>query len=102
MTSPIRRTRMIQLICAAIAVLGFLPWGLMLGDAMLHAIESPVPLRHSLHAWLVLLVPLWVIWFAMVSWHRRNETSMPALLMAAPGALITILALSLPLLADTP
>ena len=96
MTSPMRRTRTIQIVCALIAALGFLPWALMLGDATLQAIESPLPLRHSLLAWLVLLVPLWVTWFAIVTWHHRNETSMPALLMAAPGALISLLALSVP------
>jgi hypothetical protein len=102
MASASRPRLIVQIVCATIALLGFLPWALVLGEAMLQAIESPLPLQHSLMAWLVLLVPLWVIWFAIVSWRKRNETVMPAMLMAAPAVFITLLAIAMPLTSAAP
>jgi len=96
MASAPRGRAIVQVSCAAIALLGFLPWAVVLAEALLQAIESPLPLQHSLLAWLVLLVPLWVLWFAIVSWRKRNETVMPAMLMAAPAVLITLLAIAMP------
>ena len=78
--------RFTQMSCVAMVVLGLLPWALLVGALMLHAIQSPVPLTMSVVTWLVLLVPVWVIWFAIVAWRKRNETVLPAVLMAVPIA----------------
>lgn len=94
--------RITQLSCAVTAALGFLPWGLLLAAATLQAIESPDPLTMSVAAWLVLLVPLWVLWFAVVAWNRRHESAMPALLMAAPAVVVTAMLLALPIAQSAP
>lgn len=97
--SPCRLT---QVSCVAMVALGLLPWGLMVGGLLLHAIESSVPLTMSLAVWLVLLVPMWVVLFAIVAWRKRNESAIPAVLMALPSAIVTGLFMLLPLGATLP
>ena len=80
--------RLTQLSCIAFVVLGLLPWGLLVGALTLDAIGSSMPLAMSLAAWLVLLVPLWVSWFAIVAWRQRNQSAFPAVLMAVPCAIV--------------
>jgi hypothetical protein len=94
-------SRILQICCAVAAVLGFLPWGRMFGDTVFQAIESPSPLAMSLAAWLVLLVPLWVVWFAILAWQNRNVSVRPAVLMALPAVVITALVLALPSMTAT-
>jgi hypothetical protein len=89
-------SRVLQLCCAVAAALGFLPWASMFGDTVFHAIESPSPVAMSLAAWLVLLVPLWVVWFAILAWQKRDVSVRPAVLMALPAVVITALVLALP------
>ena len=70
--------RFTQLSCIALVMLGLLPWGLLVGALMFEAIDSALPLTMSLAAWLVLLLPLWVMLFAIVAWRRRDESAVPA------------------------
>lgn len=95
-------SRFLQIVCAMIAVIGFAPWALVFAGAVLGAIESRSPLVMSFAAWLVLLIPIWVIWFAIVAWRDRDVSAKPAVLMALPGALCTVLAMTTPYLALVP
>jgi hypothetical protein len=90
-------SRKLQVACAIVAFVGLAPWGLMFSGTVLHAIESEQPLAMSVAAWLVLLVPVWVIWFALVAWRDRNATVTPAILMALPALIIGGVQLLLPL-----
>ncbi len=94
MRPPYRKT---QLFCIVLVVVGLLPWGLLSAALMLEAIDGAVPLVMSVAAWLVLLVPLWVVWFAVLAWRRRNETAMPAVLMACPSVVSSALYVLMPL-----
>ena len=94
--------RITQLSCAVTALLGFLPWGLLLAAATLQAIESPAPLTMSFAVWLVLLVPIWVVWFGVVAWNKRHESVMPAVLMAVPAIVVTAMMLALPIAQSAP
>lgn len=89
-------SRVLQIACAVAAILGFLPWAIVFGGTVLKAIESQAPLTMSVAAWLVLLVPLWVIWFAILAWQNRDVSARPAVLMALPAVVITALVLALP------
>jgi hypothetical protein len=91
-------SRHLQIVCAIIALIGFLPWGLMLAGTIGRAIESNVPLALSVAAWLVLLVPVWVIWFAVAAWQQRHVSARPAVLMALPAVLVTAFLVTLPAL----
>ena len=82
-------SRMLQYACAVVALVGFAPWAFMFSGTVLHAIESKQPLAMSVAAWLVLLVPIWVVWFALVAWQRRDASITPAVLMALPAVIIT-------------
>ena len=82
-------SRLLQIACAVVAVIGFAPWAFMFSGTVLRAIESERPLAMSVAAWLVLLVPVWVIWFALVAWRQRNASVTPAVLMALPALIIT-------------
>jgi membrane protein DedA with SNARE-associated domain len=86
----------------ATTLLGFLPWGLVVGAMTLQAIESPSPLTMSVVTWLVLLLPLWVAWFAVVAWNKRDETAMPAVLMALPAIVATVMLLAMPVAQSAP
>ena len=94
----LQQLRIVQLLCAAVAVIGFLPWGQMLAGTIGRAIESNAPLMLSVAAWLVLLVPIWVLWFAVVAWHQRHVSARPAVLMAVPAVVVTALLVALPVL----
>lgn len=88
--------RLTQLSCVAMVVLGLLPWTFLVGGLVLRAINSQQPLAMSVIAWIVLLVPLWVIWFAAAAWNKRDESAAPAVLMAAPVAVVLALFLVIP------
>lgn len=88
--------RVTQLSCVAMVLFGLMPWALLVGGLLLRAIESRLPLTMSIVAWMVLLVPLWVIWFALAAWSKRNETAKPAVMMAAPVAVVMALFLVIP------
>jgi hypothetical protein len=92
-------SRRLQIACAIVALFGFTPWTFMFSGTVLNAIESERPLAMSVAAWLVLLVPLWVVWFALVAWRERNATVTPAVLMALPALIIAGLHALLPLTA---
>ena len=94
--------RLTQMSCIALVMLGLLPWGLLVGGLMLEAIDSSLPLTMALAAWLVLLVPLWVLWFAIVAWRKRNESAVPAVLMAVPSVVVSALFMLMPLGATLP
>lgn len=89
-------TRLTQLSCVALVVAGLTPWTLLLAGLHVRAIDSTIPLTMSIAVWMVLLVPLWVLWFAVTAWDKRNETALPAIIMAAPVALVTALFLVIP------
>ncbi len=91
--SPCRLT---QWSCVALTVLGLLPWALMCGALVYRAIHSPVPLTMSVVAWVAMLVPLWVIWFGSIAWHKRHESAFPAMVMAAPLVMCTAVFLLMP------
>jgi hypothetical protein len=93
---PFTPRRYTQLSCIMMVVLGLLPWALLVGALMLQAIDSSQPLAMSLFAWLVLLVPLWIVLFAAVAWRKRHETAVPAILMAVPSVVVTALFMVLP------
>lgn len=95
-------SRVLQISCAIAALLGFLPWGLMFADTVIGAIESRSPLLMSVAAWFILLVPVWVIWFAIVAWRERNVSIKPAVLMAIPGLLFAALAVTVPFVSVAP
>ncbi len=76
--------RLTQAVCIALATLGLFPWALMCGALMIRAIESRLPLTMSVVAWMAMLVPFWVLWFGAIAWSKRNETAIPAMIMAAP------------------
>ncbi len=88
--------RLTQISCVAMVVFGLLPWAFLTGGLILRAINSQQPLTMSVAAWMVLLVPLWVMWFAAAAWSKRDETAMPAVLMAAPVAVVVALFLVVP------
>ncbi len=88
--------RMTQWSCVALVVLGLLPWALLVGSLLYRAVNSQLPITMSVIAWLVLLVPMWVAWFAISAWNQRHETAVPAMIMAAPVVLVTALFLALP------
>lgn len=88
--------RLTQISCVAMVVLGLLPWTFLVGGLVLRAINSQQPLAMSVIAWIVLLVPLWVIWFAAAAWSKRDESAAPAVLMAAPVAVVLALFLVIP------
>ena len=90
-------SRRLQFACAIVACVGFAPWAFMFSGTVLNAIESEQPLAMSVAAWLVLLVPIWVIWFALVAWRERNATVTPAVLMALPALIISGMRLLSPL-----
>lgn len=94
--------RFTQFSCVATAVVGFLPWGIVMAAMTLQAIESPAPLMMSMAAWLVMLLPLWVVWFGIVAWNKRHESIMPALLMAMPALLVTAIVFALPVAQSAP
>lgn len=95
-------SRFLQIACAVIALLGFAPWALVFAGAVLGAIESKSPLVMAIAAWLVLLIPVWVIWFGIVAWRERDVSAKPAVLMALPGALFTVLAMTTPYMTAMP
>lgn len=95
-------SRFLQVACAVIALLGFAPWALVFAGTMLGAIESKSPLVMSVAAWLVLLIPVWVIWFGIVAWRDRDVSAKPAVLMALPGVLFTVLAMTAPFMTVMP
>ena len=95
-------SRYLQIGCAAIALLGFAPWALVFAGTMLGAIESQSPLAMSFAAWLVLLIPVWVIWFAIMAWRDRDVSAKPAVLMAIPGGMFMVLAMTTPYLTLMP
>ncbi len=95
-------SRSLQIACAVVACLGFAPWGLVFAGALVGAIESKSPLFMSVAAWIVLLIPVWVIWFATVAWRERDVSAKPAVLMAVPGALFTVLAVAVSFVPFTP
>lgn len=97
--SSLAPSRRLQIGCAIVALIGFAPWALMFSGTVLHAIESDKPLAMSVAAWLVLLVPVWVIWFGLVAWRDRDASTTPAVLMALPAVLITGFGMVLPLAA---
>ena len=89
--------RLTQLSCVALALGGMLPWGLLIAALTLRAIDAPVPFPPSLiAACVVAMLPVWVAWFAVLAWRRRNETALPAVLMALPSAIVTALLMLLP------
>jgi len=88
--------RLTQISWIAIVVFGLLPWALLTGGLVLRAIASHQPLTMSVAAWMVLLVPLWVMWFAASAWSKRDETAIPAVVMAAPVAVVMALFLVVP------
>lgn len=98
-SSPCRVT---QLSCLATTLLGMLPWGILVGAMTLQAVESHSPLTMSVATWLVLLLPLWVGWFAIVAWNKRNETALPAVLMALPAIVATVMLLAMPVAQSAP
>ena len=89
-------SRVLQIACATVAIVGFAPWANMFAGTVLNAIESKSPLMMSVAAWLVLLIPGWVIWFAVIAWRERNVSARPAVLMAIPAALLTMLVIAIP------
>ena len=93
-------SRKLQVICLLVACIGFAPWALMFSRTVLRAIESEQPLAMSVAAWLVLLVPVWVVWFGIIAWRDRNATVAPAVLMALPALIIGGVRLLMPI-ADT-
>ena len=95
-------SRKLQIACAVVAFIGFAPWALMFSRTVLRAIESEQPLAMSVAAWLVLLVPVWVVWFAVIAWRDRNATVTPAVLMAMPALIIGGVRLLLPFAASGP
>lgn len=97
-----RACRVTQFSCIAVVVLGLLPWGLLVGALLLEAIASPLPLTMSLAAWAVALVPLWVTWFAIVAWRKRDESALPAVLMALPSSVVTAWFVLMPVAAAVP
>ena len=90
------RNRLTQISCIAMVLVGLLPWGFLTARLVLRAIDSHLPLTMSVAAWMVLLVPLWVVWFAIAAWAKRDESTLPAVLMAAPVAVVTALFLVVP------
>ena len=88
--------RLAQFCCVAIVLAGLMPWAAFTGRLLGVAVESHKPLTMSVLAWLVMLVPLWVAWFATSAWSRRDESAVPALLMAAPPLIVTALFLAVP------
>lgn len=88
--------RLTQLSCVLLVVLSAAPWAWLSGDLVLQAIHSRLPLTLSVAAWLVMLVPLWVCWFALIAWQRRHESSAPAIVMAAPLLVVTTAFLLMP------
>lgn len=90
------RHRLTQVSCVAMVLVGLLPWAFLAGGLILRAIDSRQPLTMSVAAWIVLLVPLWVMWFAIAAWARRDESALPAVVMAAPVAVVTGLFLVIP------
>jgi len=88
--------RVTQFSCVAMVLFGLLPWALLVGGLVLRAIDSRLPLTMSVVAWMVLLVPLWVMWFAAAAWSKRDETAAPAVMMAAPVAVVMALFLVIP------
>lgn len=94
--------RITQLSCLAATLLGVLPWGLVVAAMMLQAIESSSPLTMTVATWLVLLLPLWVAWFAVVAWNKREETALPAVLMALPTIVATVMLLAMPTAQSAP
>ena len=92
-------SRKLQIACAIVAVAGIAPWALTFSGSVLRAIESEQPLAMSVAAWLVLMVPVWVVWFAVVAWRQRNASATPAVLMALPALIITGARVMLPIAA---
>lgn len=88
--------RVVQLSCIALVVLGTLPWLLLASAMLLKAVQSTSPLAMSVAAWIVLLVPLWVAWFAVAAWSKRDETPAPAVLMALPLPFVGMLFMLVP------
>jgi cytochrome bd-type quinol oxidase subunit 2 len=89
--------RITQWSCVAITAVCLVPWALLVGTLVIRAIDSRQPLAMSLFAWIVLLVPLWVIMLAVVAWQKRDESERPAVLMALPLVAISALFFMLPL-----
>lgn len=85
-----------QFACVFLVLLSALPWVSLTGDLLVQAIHSRVPLTLSFAAWLALLVPFWVCWFAVIAWQKRHETSAPAVVMAAPLLVVTTAFLLMP------
>lgn len=94
--------RVVQWSCIALVVLGALPWLALVGSLVIRAVESRQPIAMSVIAWVVLLVPLWVMWFATAAWDQRHETAIPAVLMAMPLLVVTVLFMLLPAAAAAP
>lgn len=94
--------RFTQLACAFVVLLSALPWAWLTGDLLVKAVHSRVPLALSLAAWLVMLVPIWVCWFAVIAWQKRHETSAPAIVMAAPVLVVTTAFLLMPAVSVSP
>ena len=83
-------SRRLQVASAIAVVPGFLPWSQLADNAVHGAIHSEqAALTLSVVAWLLLLLPLWVAWFALRAWEQRNVSCLPAVLMAVPSLLVT-------------
>ena len=80
--------RLVQIACAVVAIAGLAPWASMFGAIVSRAIDSEQPLIMCVAAWLVMLMPVWVIWFALVAWRRRDFSLTPAILTTLPTLLI--------------
>jgi hypothetical protein len=76
--------RLTQWFCVLLTLVGLLPWAATAASLVYRAIESPVPLTMSVAAWLAMLVPLWVAWFGVLAWSKRDETALPAVMMTLP------------------
>lgn len=90
------RFRLVQFSCVALVALGTLPWLLLASAMLITAVQSSSPLAMSVAAWVVLLVPLWVAWFAVAAWSKRDETSAPAVMMALPLPFVAMLFMLVP------
>ena len=91
-----RSLRIVQAICVAVVVAAIVPWSDLVGSTVIGAIHSKqAPLAMSIAAWFVLLVPLWVIWFALRAWEQRDESYRDAVIMAVPPVIVSATALLL-------
>lgn len=95
-------SRITQVSCATAGFVGLIPWGFLTPSLINSSISSATPLTMSVATWLVVLVPIWVGWFAVMAWDRRDVSSVPAVLMAVPAIVVTALLIALPLAVGEP